>query len=469
MHTISRKLTLAFLLVAVTAAVLVTISIRLTSPQRLDTLLRDQARSQLETLMVNYYTANGSFDRVASVLESSGFLPPPLNPNTPGHSAGPDPNSLQNSRLVFVLADKHGQVIVSLLPDIHLGDTLSSSMSATGTSLRVNGAVVGTILTPPEPFRLTPVEQTYLNRTNQALWLAALGAVLVALVMGIFLARSFARPLRALTSAAHRMAEGELDQEVRVSSRDEIGQLTQAFNSMSTAVSKANALRRQMTADIAHDLRTPLTVIAGYVESMRDKVLKPTPERLDLIHSEIERLQVMVEDLRTLSRADAGELTLNRQRVSPRTLLEHVAAVYHHQAEQKRIALITDLPDELPEVLVDETRLAQVLGNIINNALRFTPEGGTILLGASRVEGSVQLYVQDTGSGIQPKDLPYIFERFYRADKSRTNTEGASGLGLAIARALVTAHGGTISAESVLGQGTKMTIVLPVGGASKDV
>ena len=168
----------------------------------------------------------------------------------------------------------------------------------------------------------------------------------------------------------------------------------------------------------------------------------------------------MVEVLHTLSRADAGELTLNRQPISPRALLEHVAAVYQHPAEQKQILLTTDIPDGLPRILVDETRMAQVLGNLIHNALRYTPQGGAITLSASRTTEEVYLCVQDTGRGIQPGDPPNIFERFYRGDKSRTDAEGASGLGLAIARALVTANGGTISAESAPGRGTKMTVAL---------
>jgi len=459
MRTIFRKLTLAFLLVAVIAAVLVAVIVRLTSPERLNVLLREQARSQLETLLTDYYTANGSFDGVAAELAADGFLPPSPHQNQPGQPPG---SSHPNNRLVFALADEHGVVIVTMLPDYALGSQLSPDRLALGKTIEVNGRIVGTIFTPPDPFVFTAEEQAYLTRTSQALWLAAIGAIGVALVMGALLARTFARPLRALTSAARKMADGELEQEVKVFSKDEIGQLTQAFNSMSHAVSHANQLRRQMTADIAHDLRTPLTVIAGYIESIQEGVLEPTPERLEVIRSEIERLQRMVEDLRTLSRADAGELALVRQPIAPRALLERIASVYRHAAEQQEIALNIDAAEGLPEIPVDEARMVQVLGNLVNNALRYTPAGGTITLGAAQVENGVALCVQDTGQGIPPEDLPHIFERFYRADKSRAESDGASGLGLAIARAIVAAHGGELHAESAPGQGTKMSIHFPI-------
>jgi signal transduction histidine kinase len=445
--------------------VLVAVIVRLTSPERLNVLLRDQARVQLETVLVDYYTANGSFDGIATVLASSGFLPPSPHQVQPGQPAGgvqPFDASPRESRLVFALADERGVVIITMLPNYTLGSKLPSDRLALGKVIEADGRVIGTIFTPPDAFVFTSEEQAYLDRTSQALWLAALGAVAAALVTGVLLARSFARPVRLLTSAARKMADGDLEQEVPVASKDEIGELTQAFNSMSRTVSQANQLRKQMTADIAHDLRTPLTVIAGYIESMQEGVLEPTPERLEIIRSEIERLQRMVEDLRTLSRADAGELTLLRQPIAPRALLERVAAVYAHAAGRKEIRLEVNAAEGLPEVDVDEARMVQVLSNLLDNALRYTPPGGTITLAAAPAENGVNLCVQDTGPGIASEDLPRVFERFYRADKSRAEADGASGLGLAIARALVAAHGGEIRAESAPGQGTKMSILLPI-------
>jgi signal transduction histidine kinase len=219
-----------------------------------------------------------------------------------------------------------------------------------------------------------------------------------------------------------------------------------------------------MTADIAHELRTPLTVIAGYIESMRDGVLAPSPDRLGVIYAEIEHLQRLVGDLRLLSQADAGELKLNRQPLPPLELLQQAAASFAHQAQQKGVRLHLSPNGPLAPIHVDETRMLQVLGNLLSNALRYTPPGGQVeLRAASGAAGAgVTLSVQDTGPGIAPDDLPHIFNRFYRADPSRAEDSGASGLGLAIAKALVEAHGGALSAVSALGQGTTFTIHFPV-------
>ena len=226
--------------------------------------------------------------------------------------------NLQSS-IAFLLADSNGKVLVPA-GSYHVGEVVPSAKLSQGTSVDVNGKQVGTVLVLGSPPPLGGLESQYLKRTNQALLYAALGAALVALALGIILTRSLTHPLRDLTAAIHAMAEGNLKQHVIVKSRDEIGELAAAFNQMSSDLDRLNQSRRQMTSDIAHDLRSPLTVIGGYVESMRDGVLKPTPERLDTIHSEVQHLERLVEDLRTLSQADAGELSLNREAVAPLAL-----------------------------------------------------------------------------------------------------------------------------------------------------
>jgi signal transduction histidine kinase len=218
-----------------------------------------------------------------------------------------------------------------------------------------------------------------------------------------------------------------------------------------------------MTADIAHDLRTPLTVITGYIEALRDGDLQPTPARFEAIHDEAQHLKRLVQDLRTLSLADAGELSLNCQLVSVPELLDRVATAHQHQAEQQQINLEVHPAEALPDLNVDFDRMVQVLGNLVSNALRYTPESGQIILSARTQDDAVLLRVKDTGHGIPPDELPRIFNRFYRADKSRQQDEGESGLGLAIARAIVEAHGGSISAKSEMGQGTTFQILLPAG------
>jgi two-component system sensor histidine kinase BaeS len=344
-----------------------------------------------------------------------------------------------------------------------LGHRIPADELAQGVEIEVDGQVVGTALVTGDPPPLAPREVRYLMRTNRASLYAALAAILIALFLGIFLARRLTRPVRELTAATRAMAQGELEQQVPVRSQDELGELAAAFNQMSADLTHANELRRQMTADIAHDLRTPLSVIAGYAEGLRDGVLPPTPETFQTIHKEAEHLSRLVEDLRTLSLADAGELTLIRQLVTPRELLERTAAAHLPRAQQLEIGLRVTAEANVPPVNADPERMAQVLGNLVSNALRHTPVGGQISLAAAQEGNDVLLTVQDTGVGIASSKLPRIFDRFYRGDDARQADEGESGLGLAIAKSLVELHGGTISVESILGEGTTFTIALPVG------
>jgi signal transduction histidine kinase len=215
-----------------------------------------------------------------------------------------------------------------------------------------------------------------------------------------------------------------------------------------------------MTADIAHDLRTPLSIILGYTEALSDGKLPGTPEMYEVMHNEAQHLSHLIDDLRTLSLADAGELKLTRQQIWPQELLERSASAHLAQAQQQNVSLQVKAAADLPTIEVDPDRMAQVLGNLVSNALRYTPEGGRIVLSAESDSQAVYLQVQDNGDGIDPGDLPYIFNRFYRADKSRQQQKGESGLGLAIARSIVEAHGGAISVESGLGKGTTFTITL---------
>ena len=220
-------------------------------------------------------------------------------------------------RSLFGLADASGLVIVSVDPSYPAGTVLPSEELSAGQTFKVNGQTVGIILTARQISQFRPAESRYLERTYNALLYASLAALGVAILIGILLARTLTKPIKALKNAAEGMAAGELEQQVNVKSQDEIGQLARSFNQMSSEVVRVNKQRRQLTADIAHDLRTPLTVIAGYIESMRDGVLKPTPERLTLIYTEIERLQKLVDDLKVLSLADSGELFLHLQDLAP--------------------------------------------------------------------------------------------------------------------------------------------------------
>jgi len=454
------KLTLAFVAVAIFTTALAALFIRITSVDRLTQLIFEQQVNSFKQVLVDYYTENGSWQGVAVNWLA---LQREANPNGAVQIEDPTiPGVFHERRSLFGLATNDGLIIIPVDVNSPAGVIASKDMLTTGSEVVVNGETVGVILMPRQLSGLNPEEEQFLERTNQALLLAVAGAALVALIAGLIIARNLTRPLKALTSASQKIAQGQLEQQVEVTSKDEVGQLAEAFNRMSQEVAKANQQRRMMTADIAHDLRTPLTVIGGYIESMRDGVLQPTPQRLEVIYSEIERLQHMVADLRLLSLADAGELPLNPQPLTPKTLLERAAAVFAERASRRQIELQVDTPADLPEINVDEARMQQIFDNVLANALRYTPEGGKITLSGSSTRNSVLLRIKDTGSGIPAEELSLIFDRFHRADPSRHADNGESGLGLAIVKALVESMRGKVWAESEPGHGTTILMEFPV-------
>lgn len=458
-RSLAFKLTLAFLLVSLIGVALVAVFSELITRTEFDRLTQEQARGNFIERALAYYQTYGTWQGIEAI-----FLPPGRRPS----SEHPEQEPTPPSRLSFGLVNSEGMVIIPDGP-YRVGDQVPAEILAQGTPLKIGDLVIGTVLSSDHLPPLDPLEEQYLTRISDALRLAALGTVVIALGIGIFLTRTLTRPLRELTIATQAMAKGELNQAVPVRSKDELGQLAASFNQMSTDLTRANQLRRQMTADIAHDLRTPLTVIIGYIEALRDGDLKPTPTRFEAMHNEAQHLKHLVEDLRTLSLADAGELPLNRQDVSVPDLLARVAAAYQHQADQQNIVLAVQAEPSLPVISADPERLVQVLGNLVSNALRYTPAKGKIMLSARPETTGLLLQVQDTGSGIFPAELPYVFNRFYRVDPSRQQQSGESGLGLAIARAIIEAHGGTITAESEPGRGTIFTIVLPIEPMLEDI
>ncbi|HEY3342703.1 MAG TPA: ATP-binding protein [Anaerolineae bacterium] len=468
-RSLTLKLVLILLVVALSGAILLYVFARQATQQEFGQYVLDSVQVTFINTAATYYESNGSWTGVGAYMRTHS------RSQTPAVSSGPSQQvtgAESNSQLPqqrfpqypwpFLLVDQRGVVVWPAGP-YHAGDLVPQNELARGTPVKVNNQVVGTVLTTAAAPELDPRELQYLDRTNQALIKAALGSAAFAMLLGFLLARTLTTPLRELTQAIRAMAHGKLNQAVPVRSNDELGALAISFNQMSADLARSNELRRQMTADIAHDLRTPLSVITGYLESLRDGVLKPTPERLDVLYSEANHLNRLVDDLRTLSLADANELPIIRQPASPRALLERLAAGYHHQAEQNKVALCIESNDDLPDVDVDIERMVQVLSNLVSNALRYTPPGGRIILGARRENSGVVLTVQDTGAGIAPEVLPHVFERFYRGDRARTQSTDESGLGLAIAKSIVELHGGSISAASDgTGTGSMFAIHLPI-------
>lgn len=292
------------------------------------------------------------------------------------------------------------------------------------------------------------------------LW-GSLLAVAIALLFTFFLSRQISTPIKALTLASKRLGQGDFSQRVHTGDKGEMGELAQTFNSMASDVERADQLRRNMVADAAHELRTPLSNIMCYLEAIREGIMKPDADTIRSLDEEASLLSRLVDDLQKLSLAEAGELKLDRQMQDINKLVKQTMAAKQSQAAAKGVLLSTELPDKLPLLNIDSQRISQVLGNLLDNALVHTAEGGSITVTAKQEGSWVKVAVSDTGEGIPADDLPNIFERFYRVDKSRARATGGSGLGLTIAKRLVEAHGGKIEAHSELGKGSRFSFTLP--------
>ena len=288
-----------------------------------------------------------------------------------------------------------------------------------------------------------------------------LAFMLISFLVGGLAFRRLGTPFADIMSATDAIARGDLSVRLRENTPGELGNLARRFNNMVAELERAEQQRRNLTADIAHELRTPLHIIQGNLEGMLDGVYEPTPENITDILDETRLLARLVDDLQTLSLAEAGQLPLHPTRFLLADLLTDAAAGFESRAAAQSVDLRVEIPDPSPEISADYDRLNQVLANLLTNALRHTPENGSITLRGETADDGACIIVSDTGAGIPPEDLPYIFDRFWRGDKSRARMEGSSGLGLAITKQLVLAHGGTITAASEPGQGTTFTIELP--------
>lgn len=456
--SLNLKLVAAFILVAVITGLVLAIGFRSVNQNRFDQFVLDQQSQSAAELLTSYYQTYGSWDGVEAILVDQR----PMNMGNMGMGGQRGEGRIGEGRRLFGLADPSGKVLVGVENLWTKGYILSPSEINEGVPLILNDRPIGTLLAVQRIPVYNAAEQLFINRTNRALLIGLIGAVVLAGLLGAWIARGLTHPLRDLTAATKNLAQGLPQQAVKINSRDELGELGEAFNKMSQDIEASNQLRKQMTADVAHDLRTPLTVIGGYVEAIRDGALEASPERMALIADEVEHLNRMVADLRLLSQADAGELNLELQSLDPAGLLTKVGSMFALEAQQKGVTLTVDAMPGIATVQGDESRLMQVLENLLANAFRHTPAGGTVKMDLTLHNQQAEMKVSDTGEGIHPDELPYVFERFHRGDKSRHTDQNQSGLGLAIVKAIVTSHGGSVSATSEPGKGASLIIRLPV-------
>lgn len=314
----------------------------------------------------------------------------------------------------------------------------------------------------PEPLQL------YLGAVDQGAasliggpGLAAGGGVLLLVVLGTaVIARQVSRPVRDLTAASRRLADGHLDTRVPTAGRDELGQLSESFNRMASALQAAEQSQRRLVASVAHELRTPLSNLLGYLEALQDGLVVPDRELFASLHDEAVLQRRILDDLQDLTLAEAGHLTYRRSDFDLADLVDTARVAHLAVAEAAGVRLTAETAGPLP-VHADHDRLRQVLGNLIGNAVRYTDRGGQVTLRAFPDGASVAVEVRDTGCGIAPQDLPFVFQRFWRADPARDRATGGSGLGLTIARQIVRDHGGDLVVESTLGEGSMFRCTLP--------
>jgi two-component system OmpR family sensor kinase len=412
---------------------------------------------QLVAQLADYYAQHGSWNGVQALVGES---------ETMG-GRGMMRGATGGAGRRIVVADAQGQVVADSTGAT--GDQLPASQLTRGAPIMVSGQRVGTLIASGGGTggmmggMMGAPEQNFLDRVNRAVLTAGLVAGVVALLLGFVVFRGITAPLNRLTRAAHAVAEGDLGQRVSIRTGDEIAELGMAFNTMAANLQRDEQLRREMTADIAHELRTPLSVIQGNLEAVLDGVYPADTAHIQPALDQAQLLTRLVEDLRTLALAEAGQLSLDQQLTDAAELVKRVVASFEPKAADKRVTLSVDAPDSLPRIRADGQRIAQVLTNLLGNALRYTPQGGRVEIRLSAQDESLLVTVSDTGSGISAEDLGHIFDRFYRADKSRSRDGGGSGLGLAIARSIVETQGGHMWAESETGKGTTIAFTLPVG------
>lgn len=474
------KLVAAFLGVLLLVAVLTVVLTRRATRLAFGTYTERSAQAwaqRLAPVLADYYQRTGSWAGVDIFLHMAEMWPRGhmgqgmMGNNLPGHMT-----QFQSALLGRVLAqrlvlvDADGQVILDT-QGVWEGQTVPADALAVGVPIRVGNAQVGTLLVlPAGEAGVITLESQFLSAVNRAVLGAVVIASAAALLLVALVVYRVISPLRRLQRAAQAIAKGDLSQRVPILTHDELGEVSLAFNEMAASLERAEKARRQMVADVAHELRTPLAVLQANLEAMQDGVLPMDLEQVQVLYDQVQLLNRLVADLRLLSLAESGHLALEKQPTALIPLIQKVIGQFETAAAQKGVTLEISAPENLPPLLLDPQRIQQVLVNLLDNALRYTPAGGRIRIevvpGAD--ERTVSISIADSGPGIPREDLPHVFERFYRADKSRARASGGSGLGLAIVKQLVHLHGGEVSAESPIytdaqgrGYGTRLQFTLP--------
>ena len=399
-----------------------------------------------------FYQRTGSWDGVEEILATAG-----TGMGMGGHGRG------QMRGATTALAGSNGIIIYG----DRTGETLTASEKASALSIDANGMTAGyLVVSSPGRLILDQAQQTFLDQLRRNLVIAALIASGLAILIGLLISRALATPLAGLAQAARAFAGRDWAYRAQTQGTQEVAEVAHAFNEMAESLQHAEVMRRDMMADIAHELRTPVAVIQGNLRAMLDGIYPLERAEIATLYDETRLLNRLIDDLRELALAEAGQLTLHVRDVNTAGLIQATAEHFSAVADAQGVALDVRLADDLPHVRADADRLAQVLCNLVINALRYTPGGGRVMLAGSLNQSAggaaLVVSVEDTGEGIAADDLPHVFDRFYRGDKSRARSSGGSGLGLAIAKTLIEAMGGRIGVESIRGHGSRFWFSVPV-------
>jgi two-component system, OmpR family, sensor kinase len=438
------KLVSAFLLVAVAGVAVVSLLANQATVSGLRRFLASGAADDwtpLQASLAAFYAREGSWSGVEGLLTAV----------QPGRGQG---------SMGLTLLDERGQAVASA------GGQRNRPATAADADLSLpiveGGRQVGLLLVRAPGAGMSRAGQQFLSEVNRAIVWGGLAAVMLALALSVVLARRLTQPLRRLTLATHEMATGKLRQQVPVNTGDEIGQLADSFNQMAAALEEAEQQRRQLLADVAHELRTPLSVMRSHLEAMMDGVFDLTPDNLAIAHEETVLLGRLVEDLRTLSLAEGGQLPLAVDPIDLDSLVNQAIAAFGPLAEAEGVRLVVDLQPDLPPAKGDRQRIQQVVSNLLANGIRHAAgESPEVVVTASLLGGALRISVADNGPGLTPEAQQHVFDRFWRTDAARSRDQGGSGLGLAICRAIVGAYGGQIWVESGPGRGAAFHFTLP--------
>ncbi len=465
MNRLWVRLTVAFLVVALVAVGSVAVVVNRITASSFRSYIGQQtnanANADLLRQLEDHYASTGSWEGAQAILAQARSGRGAGQGQGQGHGGG---TGAGGGGTLFLLTGTDYTVIAAS-NEQHIGRALNDDERRQALAIRVDGQTVGYLLREGAGAQaLDTTQQRFLDDVSRALTLAAGGAIALALIMGLAFAWLLARPLRSLRNSAAAIAQGKLGTQTPVEGTAEFRQVASAFNHMSSALAESEATRQRMTSDIAHELRSPVSVMRAQVEAMMDGVFPLNAEQLAVVYDQTLHLGRLVEDLRTLTRAEAGRLPLEMAPLDPAAFVQRVAADFAPLAHEESIALTTEIAPTLPQIQADADRLRQVFANLLANALAHTPAGGSITVRAVPTGTGVRFAVVDTGPGLTPEQAAHVFERFYRADDARQRDRGGSGLGLAIAQELVRLHGGRIWIESAPGAGSTVFVEIPACG-----